>query len=320
MLNLSVGSDPELMLIDKNNQLKSAIGIVNGTKTEKIDLGDGNLLFYDNVLAEVNIRPGKSADELVGNVNNCLRKLSKAVYPFRLHLQASATYPAAECKHPDALVFGCEPEFDAYAMNIVQAPECKTTFRSAGGHIHLGQEEGNWPLTAPADDDGGFNRAWGRIWVVRMMDLFVGIPSLWIDQDPHSPARRKLYGKAGTHRQKEEYGVEYRSTSNFWLRSPTTVKLIYDLSSFVVDFVGNNLHKELWKEKIVKDEDGFERVEYDCVYSPTILQAAINNSDKKEASAFLNGYVKKYLPSALYGQILAASEPVQVNLYQQWGL
>jgi len=307
--NLCCGSDPEFMLVDGNGGLKSAIGVVNGTKTEKIDLGGGNLLFYDNVLAEVNIKPGNSAEELVANIAACLKKLSKAVYPYKLHLQASATYPAAECKHPDAQVFGCEPEFCAYEMNIVQAPECKTTFRSAGGHIHLGYPEGFYPLTASPEEDGGVDRAWGRVWVVRMMDLFMGIPSLWIDQDPHSPARRKLYGKAGTHRPKEEYGVEYRATSNFWLRSPTTVKLTYDISQFVVNFVAERKYKELWDD------------ENTCAaYDAQALRDAINNSDKKSASTFLNGLVKKYMPPALYSAVLAASEPITTNFYREWGI
>jgi len=308
-MGLFVGSDPEFMLCDGAGRLKSAIGVVNGTKEEKIDLGNGNKLFYDNVLAEVNIQPGNSEAALVDNIQSCLKRLAKAVYPYRLHLQASATFPAAECKHPDAQVFGCDPEFCAYEMNIVQAPECKTTFRSAGGHIHLGYGEEKWPLMAPTEEDGGLQRAWGRVWVVRMLDLFVGVPSLWIDQDPHSPARRRLYGKAGTHRPKEEYGVEYRATSNFWLRSPATVRLIYSLCKFVVDFVAENKHKELWED------------ENTCkAYDVQALRDSINNSDKNAASAFLNGVVKQYMPAHLYSQVLAASEPVAVNLYREWGL
>lgn len=309
---LIVGSDPEFMLVDNHGNLKSAIGIVKGTKEEKIDLGDGNKLFYDNVLAEVNINPADSPDGLVQSFANCLSRLSRAISPYQLRLQASATYPPAECKHPDALVFGCDPEFDAYQMGIVQAPECKTTFRSAGGHVHLGYSVEEWPLKAPNDEDGGVARAWGRVWVVRMLDLFLGIPSLWIDQDPHSPARRKLYGKAGYHRPSKpdnDYGVEYRATSNFWLRSPETVKLVFNICDFVVGFVAENRHLELWED------------EQTCkAYNAETLQKAINESDKKLAKDFLNTFVKKYMPNELYGQILQHSEPVQVNLIQSWGL
>ncbi len=310
MTTLFMGSDPEFMLVDTNGRLKSAIGVVKGTKEERIDLGGGNKLFYDNVLAEVNIRPGDSADVFVHNVQNCLKNLTKAVYPYRLSLQASATYPSDECKHPDALKFGCEPEFCAYEMNMIQAPECLTTFRSAGGHIHLGYNENKWPLMAPNEDDGGLARAWGKVWVVRMMDLFMGIPSLWLDQDPTSPARRKLYGKAGTHRPKDEYGVEYRATSNFWLRSPNLVRLVYGISEFVVNFVAKGKHKELWSDEFTA-----------ASYNVLDLQNAINNSDKNLASTFLNGLVKQHMPANLYTQILEYSEPTTGNFfYRDWNL
>lgn len=36
---LSIGTDPEFMLVDGAGNLKSAIGVVHGTKEEKIDLG-----------------------------------------------------------------------------------------------------------------------------------------------------------------------------------------------------------------------------------------------------------------------------------------
>jgi hypothetical protein len=323
MTRLSVGCDPEFMLCDNDGILKSAIGVVQGTKENKVDLGNGHRAFYDNVLAEVNIVPGASGAELSQHVQDCLMRLSKIVYPYRLRLQASATYPEKECRHADAKVFGCEPEFDAYCMGIVQAPECKTTFRSAGGHIHLGYSEANYPLMAPIKelDDGmvdRIDRDWGRVWVVRMMDLFMGVPSLWMDQDETSPARRRLYGKAGTHRPKDDYGVEYRATSNFWLKSPKMVQLAYSICAFVVDFVAQGGHEKLW---LVNKEDPSESQckEYDV----NGLQEAINTSNKDKAKVFLNGIVKKHMPPALYTSILLACEPAQpgrTNFHKEWGL
>jgi hypothetical protein len=296
---LLVGTDPEMMLCDpKTGYLKSAIGVIHGNKEKKLDLGNGGKAFPDNVNVEVNINPADSDAALVATIKDCLYRLSKAVYPYQLELRASGEYPKSECQHPDALVFGCEPEFDAYEMAMVQAPSCETTFRSAGGHIHLGFADQVYPLTAPEDQDEGQARPWGRVWVVRMMDLFVGIPSLWMDQDPTSAARRKLYGNAGTHRPKD-YGVEYRATGNFWLRSPALVQLIYRLSKFTVDFVAEKKHLELWKD------------EQTCTaYKVEDLKNAINNSDKKLGKTFLNGLVKKYMPAKLYEELLLACEPI----------
>src|SRR5688572_19752976 len=111
---LLVGTDPEFMLRDKSGNLKSAIGVVKGTKENKVDLGGGSKAFPDNVNCEVNIPPGNSAAQLVENIRNCLYRLSKVVAPYTITLTASAEYPKKECEHPDAKVFGCEPEFDAY--------------------------------------------------------------------------------------------------------------------------------------------------------------------------------------------------------------
>lgn len=309
---LLVGCDPEFLLVNpKNGQLKSAIGVVKGTKENKFDLGNGNKAFPDNVNVEVNINPGKSSDELVENLRKCLYSLIKAVHPYTVTLQASGEYPKSECEHDDAKVFGCEPEFDCYKLEIVQAPSCETTFRSAGGHIHLGYAENKYPLMAPDEEDGGLQRAYGRVWVVRMMDLFMGIPSLWMDQDLTSPARRKLYGRAGTHRPKD-YGVEYRPTGNFWLRSPATVRLIYDISKFVVDFVANKGHEKLWNGQPGSEDEK-------CIaYDVEEIQSAINNSDKKLASKFLNGLVKQYMPPKLFTEILVASEPVSTPFQTNW--
>lgn len=315
MTQLLMGSDPEFMLVDNKGVLRSAIGVVKGTKTEKVDLGNGNLLFYDNVLAEVNIRPGNSADAFVANVHKCLNSLKQAVYPLRLHLQESGSYPKEECQHPDAQVFGCEPEFCAYEMNMVQAPTCESTLRSAGGHIHLGYASEAYPLLAKVTNEDRMERDWGRVWVIRMMDLFMGIPSLWLDQDPTGVTRRKLYGKAGTHRPKEEYGVEYRATGNFWLRSPDMVRLTYRIADFVVKFVKEKGHLKLWD---VNAETGEEAC---TAYDVEVLKDSINNTNKDKAKTILNGVVKQYMPADLYQQVLIACEPpAQANFLSEWGI
>jgi Phage phiEco32-like COOH.NH2 ligase-type 2 len=313
-MNLSLGSDPEFMLTNSAGELKSAIGVVRGTKEKKVSLGNGHMMFYDNVLVEVNITPGSTSRDVVANFSDCLKRLSKAVYPMRINLRASAKYPVAECQHPDAKVFGCEPEYDAYELQQVMPPTCEDSFRSAGGHMHLGVKKESWPLLSPITDGDRMKRDWGRVWVVRMLDLFVGIPSLFIDQDPTSPARRKLYGNAGTHRPKEEYGVEYRATSNFWLGSPKLVSLMYDLCNFTVDFVEANDHLKLW-------DVGDDPMEAKCkAYSIDDLKKAINSSNKDIAGKILKGVVKEQMPRALYTRVLEACEPRSSNFQKEWNL
>jgi hypothetical protein len=59
----------------------------------------------------------------------------------------------------------------------------------------------------------------------KVLDAFVGIPSVLLDRDPNAALRRTIYGKAGDYRL-PPHGFEYRTLSNFWINS-------YFLFSFV---------------------------------------------------------------------------------------
>lgn len=290
------GSDPELMIYDPvAKKHRSAIDIIPGTKDNKVDLGNGHYAFYDNVLAEVNIKSSKNKAEAIENFGDCFRLLSKLVgTKLKLLPQASQKYDLSECQHPDAFVFGCDPEFCVYnkndmgAMERVVAPVCMpgNTFRSGGGHIHIGHE-----ICLP----------WGEgdpEKVVKLLDVFVGITSVCIDHDPTSAARRKLYGGAGTHRIKFEYGLEYRSLSNFWVASPSLVGLIYDLVDFVIDFAVND-------EKVVVDQED--------------VKLTINSGNVKKAMSILQSN-KKYMPVELYDKVLEFTKPVKFDFYKEWKL
>jgi hypothetical protein len=315
-VNLSFGSDPEFILVDRDRNYKSAIGIISGTKLEKDDLGNGHKMFYDNVLMELNVVPKESEAEVIESFRDCFSRASRAVHPMRMLPQASQIFPEQECKHEDAQVFGCEPEFCAYEVTQMLPPTCEkgNCFRSAGGHIHLGYTGEKYPLMAPVVKNDALNRDFGRIFVVRMLDLFVGLPSLFVDHDPTSAARRKLYGRAGTHRPKDDYGVEYRATSNFWLQSPRLTTLVYRLAEFSVQFVADGKHHELWDAS--KGEHNAKCKAYDV----NQLRKVIDNSDKAGAKTLMEKIVKKYLPKDLYAEIFRMAEPTRYDFYTEWGI
>ena len=50
-----------------------------------------------------------------------------------------------------------------------------------------------------------------------------------LDRDPNAAERREVYGRAGEHRL-PKYGLEYRTLSNFWLRSYPLYSLIFGLA------------------------------------------------------------------------------------------
>lgn len=294
MANFSFGSDPEFMLVTADGKYVSAIGIVPGTKEAMLPLGNGHFGFHDNVLAECCPHYGKTKEEVVKNFKDCFQRYANVVAPFRLRPQASHTYPKDECLHPSALQFGCSPEMNAYDMSTVNAPVCNpgNTFRSGGGHIHLGHIDGpKYPLVD----------FMGRWWLTRLMDLFVGLPSILIDNDPTSQDRRMLYGGAGNMRPKD-YGIEYRTLSNFWLAHPRLVRLNHDLCGFVLEFMQKDqLHQELWTS--VADD----------------LRTAINSGDREKADKLWTE-VSVHVPDALREEIeFARKLPVQ-DFYSSWGI
>lgn len=300
---ITFGTDPEFMIVDQQGKLRSAIGIVPGKKQERFDLGGGHRCYYDNVLAECEISPANSAMKAVANIQDCLQRFANLIYPHRLVVQASATYPAEECLHDDAKAFGCDPEFNAYTVRMNRPPRCEegNTFRSAGGHIHMGYDGG--AETGEESEDISNEIALNRIWVARMADIFIGIPSLLMDHDPTSAARRALYGGAGSHRPCLGYGVEYRALSNFWLKGPELVDLTYRLAEFSVSVVmDERKHEKIWEESVKPDD----------------ICAAIN-SGKHENGLALFQETKKLMPEALVTDIQRLAETDdQRDFYEIW--
>lgn len=293
----SFGSDPELMLVDPEGNYVSAIGIVPGTKKDKVRMGD-HFAFYDNVLVEVNIKPSFSKNEAVKNFKDCFKRLAKLVGKFRLVPQASQIYPASACQHVDALEFGCDPEFCLYVLNHkgkldkLPTPKCRpgNYFRSAGGHVHVGS-------------DLALNYGPGKPFqTLRMLDMVLGGISVLINHDPTSLDRRKLYGGAGNHRWCS-YGVEYRTLSNFWITSPFLVGLIYDLTEFTMKLVDRGKADDLWK-----------------MIEPENLRLGINQENKDYISQKIFPIIKSEMNQSLLSDVKSMFEPVKFDFYEEWGI
>jgi hypothetical protein len=119
------------------------------------------------------------------------------------------SFAKEELTHPKALVFGCEPDYNAWSRKENQKPQSTDeNLRTCGGHIHVGTK---------VDMLKG----------IQNMDLFLGVPSVLLDDSPSSIARRELYGKAGAMRPKP-YGFEYRVLSNYWMFHDKLVRWVYD--------------------------------------------------------------------------------------------
>ncbi len=290
-----MGCDPELMVIDKKSGvLQSAIPLMQGSKHKPQQLEDGAAL-SDNVMVEYNTKPANDAKEFVAITMKVLKQISKLVGDKNsLLVRASADFPDEALSDPRAKEFGCDPDFNAWALciNTVEVGAAQQNFRSAGGHVHIGKTPVSEKLLDSED---------GKIRVVKAMDTIAGITSVIIDKDPTSMARRNLYGRAGCNRPKP-YGVEYRALGNFWVKSPRLATLIYGLTEFAVKLCLED------KEQKLIDKIGAD-----------VIQRVINESDKSAAKTIFKNELVKILPKELTKEIHKI-ENQDFDFYKEWSL
>lgn len=155
-------------------------------------------------------------------------------------------------KFPQALQIGCMSDYYAYGPknNLKREPFKPEQFgnmRFCGGHIHLQYNQNNVPDYVMA----------------QFMDLVAALPFLEFDKQR---ARRLFYGQPGIFR-KKEYGIEYRTLSNFWLADEFRTKLLGSLADNVLElgrkanenpeFLNNLYGKIPWEEvqTAIRNED-----------------------------------------------------------------
>lgn len=250
----AVGTDTELFLFDKDGRPVSVEGKLGGTKESPLpvtELGDGFAVQEDNVMAEYNIPPATGRKEFSDNILMISQHIQKQMAERGLTARAvaSARFPVEELKTKQAQTFGCDPDFCVWtrSMNEVARDPALANLRTAGGHIHVSFTVGD---EAPGIDE--------CMAFVRALDLFLGVPSTYLDTDTD---RRLMYGKAGAFRLKP-YGIEYRVLSNFWTRNAILRKWAFDGVMLAQNFLRTN-HREM------------ERLEADN----HLVQGAIDNRD-----------------------------------------
>lgn len=240
-MNMTFGADPELW-VTKNGVIVSAIGLVGGTKHEPIPVLNGALQ-EDNVLAEFNIDPCHNEDDFVNCINSVINQLhSRLGVGYSTEVKPSHNFDAEYLMScPQAMEFGCNPDYNAWTASENPKPNAATTLRTAGGHIHIGYESPNTSFSLD---------------IIKMCDILLGLPSLIVDSDT---TRRTLYGKAGACRVKS-YGVEYRTLSNFWLKTDSLKRWAFSAA----------------KQAASRTE---ELPSILSKYSPELIQNTINSSD-----------------------------------------
>lgn len=248
----TLGSDPEFFLT-QNNKFKSAVNLISGSKHNPLYIDNiGNAILEDNVCVEFNTNPVNNPADFSKNIKFILKYLKNKLPEYAFSEKSAAIFPEEELQTAQALSFGCEPDYNAWRngeKNNKPYTENKN-LRSAGGHIHIG--------CSIAQEN--------PIELIKACDVFLGVPSVTLDS---SQERRELYGLAGSFRYKN-YGVEYRTLSNFWIFNPNFHNWIYKQTQKTINFIGNGY--------IIDPEDSY------------IIQECINTSNIKNLNYLKDKY------------------------------
>lgn len=245
-----LGADPEFFLKpkDKKNIIGSekVIDIKKGVPVDSLySTSFKSAIICDGVQAELTITPAACRAHVGNQIQECFKKLNK-------HLKKTDIVP---CFKPTinvtkkemfslsqaSKIFGCSPSKNAWnnppKVNIADINPEEYRFRSAGGHIHIGQINNVSMRTFLHDNVED---------IIQLLDYLLGNTCVLLDRDKNQAKRRKTYGRAGEYRI-QPWGIEYRTLSNFWLRSYQLMSFVMGLAREVVLLVKGNYHEEFFK-------------------------------------------------------------------------
>lgn len=268
----TIGADPELFF-KRGDNFVSAIGKIGGSKYAPRRLLGGFALQEDNVAVEYNIPACSNTDRFVWANKLMLDEIKEIAeaHECNLAIVSSGRFSDAELDNDFAKVFGCDPDFNAWDLEINPAPNSEDkNLRSAGGHIHVGM-----PADTPNKD---------KLGLVMVMDAIIGVPLAFMD--PESK-RRELYGQAGACRLKP-YGVEYRTPSNVWLRDEKLMQMVSNII-FSLEDTWKNLLPEVRKQE-------------------SVIRKAINTLDE-DSYLSLNNLFFQFWPSSILRQFVQLKTP-----------
>lgn len=256
------------------NQPVPVTGLIGGTKTAPLPFNNktmgvegglyppGAAIQEDGAALEFNVAPAPAINRLFRDINQIVSTINHWARDKGLRLYSNSTAEfSAEYKatHPQAFVVGCDPDMDAYTGQMREAPDAvaESLVRCAGGHIHVGYDR---ELVPPHI-------------VAKFMDLILGLPSIFVDKQE---VRREFYGRAGSFRIKE-YGIEYRTLSNFWVPN-----LKYHSEYTQIMFCGLDVLMPLFVRDIARLETLYKAVPWEEV------QTAINTENPKMAEQLIS--------------------------------
>lgn len=216
------GADPEMFF--------TRDGKIVGSEKVLPKEGLAHRVTIDGVQGEFNVEPATCRQTFSSNLRYCFALLNQQAMEKDITVSFAQTVKLGE-KEMKALSkksqrFGCAPSNNVHEKDstISVKDGSKYPYRSAGGHIHLGN----------AGHDSVYNLLKNPELLVPLLDILVGNTCVLIDRDAGNVERRKVYGKAGEYRS-PEHGLEYRTLSNFWLRSYPLMSFVLGMCRFAVN-------------------------------------------------------------------------------------
>lgn len=225
---LFIGSDPEIFVVDENDEVIPAFKFLPWQDERKFSIEDRRTWpFADGFQAEFNIPQKTCHAQLGDNIRGGLQAVLNAArvnYPkCRLSPKAvySIPYKVMQATNDRESGLGCSPSLSAYNTSplVVDDPR-SLSLRFAGCHIHYGYGK----LTEA--------EATQR---VKIMDRIFGPISVSMLDSIDDTRRRRFYGKAGEYRL-PAHGLEYRMLSSTALCHPLVMHLCFDMCRYAGNF------------------------------------------------------------------------------------
>ena len=228
LCTMSLGCDPEFF-ITREGQVIGSEKVLN----EKPLVLNNSKVVMDGVQVELNPPPNTCRANLINAIKSAMIVLNDHLKKTgcSASFETSITLSKKELESLSAASrrFGCEPSFStdpkAKSVGLVKNQE-NIKSRCAGGHIHFG----TYHAYKMGKDYGPI--AYDPS-VIVLLDVLLGNTCVLLDRDEGNKKRRKTYGRAGEYRL-PPHGIEYRTLSNFWLRSIPLTSLVFGLARQVV--------------------------------------------------------------------------------------
>lgn len=245
--SIQMGCDPEFFF-QKNGQIIGSEKVISLKTGLKINNSNSKFI-VDGVQAELNPIPNICRALLGNEISKCFKELYQKIQTDKelsVNFDQLITISKKELMSLDekSRKFNCTPSrnTDPKLNNSIKIKDAtKYKYRSAGGHIHIGTIGcSNQIKTIMKEPER----------LIQIMDIIVGNTCVLIDRDPGNIERRKNYGRAGEFRT-PPHGIEYRTLSNFWLRSYPLMSFVMSLSRFAVNILANTMPGKDYEKELL---------------------------------------------------------------------